>query len=163
MGSHYSVIIVGGGQAGLSVSYCLGERQIDHIIFEQQQIAYSWRNKRWDSFCLVTPNWQCQLPGFPYPGDDPNGFMQREQIVDYIEAYARSFNPPVKEGVSVLRLRKNPISDVFEVSTSIGEFTADQIVVATGGYHRPRIPGMAQRLPAEIRQLHSSEYKILRV
>lgn len=159
MGSHYSVIIVGGGQAGLSVSHCLGERQIDHIIFEQYQIAHSWRHKRWDSFCLVTPNWQCQLPGFSYPGDDPNGFMQKEQIVDYIEAYARSFNPPVREGVSVQRVRKNPISDVFEVSTSIGEFSADQIVVATGGYHRPRIPGMAQRLPAEIRQLHSSEYK----
>lgn len=159
MGSHYSVIIVGGGQAGLSVSYCLGERQIDHIIFEQHQIAHSWRHKRWDSFCLVTPNWQCQLPGFSYPGDDPNGFMHKDQIVDYIEAYAHSFNPPVREGVSVHRVRKNPISDVFEVSTSIGEFSADQIVVATGGYHRPRIPEMAQRLPEEIRQLHSSEYK----
>lgn len=159
MGSHYSVIIVGGGQAGLSVSYCLGQRQIDHIVFEQYQIAHSWRNKRWDSFCLVTPNWQCQLPGFSYPGDDPSGFMQKDQIVDYVEAYARSFNPPVREGVSVQRVRKNPISDVFEVSTSIGDFSADQIVVATGGYHRPRIPGMAQRLPEEICQLHSSEYK----
>lgn len=159
MGSHYSVIIVGGGQAGLSISYCLGECQIDHIIFEQYQIAHSWRSKRWDSFCLVTPNWQCQLPGFSYSGDDSNGFMQKDQIVDYIEAYARSFNPPVREGVSVQRVRKNPISDVFEVSTSIGEFTADQIVVATGGYHRPRIPGIAQCLPEEVRQLHSSEYK----
>ncbi|MGB5972018.1 MAG: FAD-dependent oxidoreductase, partial [Nodosilinea sp.] len=63
---HYGVIVIGGGQAGLSISYCLQRRGIDHIVFEQYQVAHSWRTKRWDSFCLVTPNWQCQLPGFPY-------------------------------------------------------------------------------------------------
>ena len=159
MGSHYSVIIVGGGQAGLSISYCLHQLQIDHIVFEKHRIGHSWRSKRWDSFCLVTPNWQCQLPGYAYPGNDPNGFMKKDEIVQYIESYADLFNPPVKEGVSVLKVRKNPISDVFEVSTSIGDFTADQIVVATGGYHRPKIPPIAQRFPRDILQLHSSEYK----
>ena len=159
MGSHYSVIIVGGGQAGLSISYCLHQRQIDHIVFEKHRIGHSWRSQRWDSFCLVTPNWQCQLPGYAYPGNDPNGFMKKDEIVQYIESYANLFNPPVREGVSVLRVRKNPISDVFEVATSLGDFTADQIVVATGGYHRPRIPAIAQRLPDDILQLHSSEYK----
>ncbi|HEY9906030.1 MAG TPA: FAD-dependent monooxygenase, partial [Thermosynechococcaceae cyanobacterium] len=59
MTSHYSVIIIGGGQAGLSMSYCLKERGIDHIVFEKNQVGYAWREKRWDSFCLVTPNWQC--------------------------------------------------------------------------------------------------------
>ena len=74
------VIIIGGGQAGLSVSYLLKQREIDHIIFERSTIAHAWKNQRWDSFCLVTPNWQCALPGFPYPGNDPQGFMVRDQI-----------------------------------------------------------------------------------
>ncbi|MEO1523028.1 MAG: NAD(P)-binding domain-containing protein, partial [Cyanobacteria bacterium J06633_2] len=159
MKSHYAVIIVGGGQAGLSISYCLQQRQIEHLVFEKHRIGESWRSKRWDSFCLVTPNWQCQLPGHAYGGDDPEGFLNKNEIVEYIESYARSFDPPVHEGVEVFRVRKNPISDMFEVSTSLGEFTADQIVIATGGYHRPRIPTMAQRLPDDIQQIHSSEYK----
>ncbi|NET47903.1 MAG: MSMEG_0569 family flavin-dependent oxidoreductase [Merismopedia sp. SIO2A8] len=159
MRSHYPVIIIGGGQAGLSTSYCLQQRQIEHIVFEKHRIGESWRSKRWDSFCLVTPNWQCQLPGYGYSGDDPNGFLQKNEIVEYIEAYAQSFNPPVREGVEVRQVKKNPISDVFEVATSLGDFTADQVVIAIGGYHTPRIPAMAQRLPESILQLHSSEYK----
>ncbi len=159
MRTHYAVIIIGGGQAGLAMSYCLKERNIDHIVFEKHRIAHSWRSQRWDSFCLVTPNWQCQLPGFTYPGNDPHGFMHRDEIVQYIEAYAQSFEPPVQEGVSVAQVRKNPISDGFEVVTSSGEFTANQVVIATGGYHRPKIPAIAQRFPDHIRQIHASEYK----
>lgn len=159
MQNHYSVVIVGGGQAGLSTSYCLKEKGVDHIIFEKNRIAHSWRSKRWDSFCLVTPNWQCQLPGFFYPGSDPQGFMKKDEIVQYIEAYAASFDPPVKEGVTVSSLRKSDTQGNFEVTTSMGEFTADQVVVATGGYHVPKIPKIAERLPEYIVQLHSSEYR----
>jgi putative flavoprotein involved in K+ transport len=155
---HYPVIIIGGGQAGLSMSYCLKEKGIDHLIFEKNRLAESWRSKRWDTFCLVTPNWQCALPGFAYSGDDPKGFMLKDQIVEYIEAYARSFNPPLKEGISVSRLRKHE-SGAYEVTTDIGVFLADQIVVATGGYQTARLPLMAQRFPASIVQMHSSEYK----
>ncbi|WP_088892524.1 MSMEG_0569 family flavin-dependent oxidoreductase [Leptolyngbya ohadii] len=159
MNSHYSVIIIGGGQAGLSMSYCLKERRIDHIVFEKNQIGYAWREKRWDSFCLVTPNWQCQLPGYPYPGNDPQGFMQKDEIVEYIQSYAASFDPPVREGVEVLRLRRNETHSHFEVTTTSGEFTADQVVIAVGGYHQPRIPRLSERLPQSIVQLHSSEYR----
>lgn len=159
MQTHYSVAVVGGGQAGLSISYCLKERGIDHIVFEKNQIGYSWRCKRWDSFCLVTPNWQCQLPGFQYPGSDPNGFMQKDEIVQYIEAYARSFAPPIREGVGVSGLRKLETQSVFELTTSIGTFTADQVVIATGSYHLPKIPKNAERLPSQIKQLHSSQYR----
>lgn len=154
--NHYPVIIVGGGQAGLSISYCLKERGLDHIVFEKNQIGYAWRSKRWDSFCLVTPNWQCKLPGFPYPGQDPQGFMQKDEIVQYIKDYAASFNPPIKEGVEVLNVKKG---DVFEVSTSIGNYTADQVVIASGSYHTPKIPRIAEKLPETVMQLHSSEYK----
>jgi putative flavoprotein involved in K+ transport len=159
MQTHYSVAIVGGGQAGLSISYCLRERNIDHIVFEKNQIGDSWRSKRWDSFCLVTPNWQCQLPGFQYPGSDPHGFMQKDEIVQYIEAYARSFAPPIQEGVEVTSLRKLEAQGVFELTTSMGVFTSDQVVVATGSYHLPKIPPIAERLPERILQLHSSKYR----
>lgn len=156
---HYSVIIVGGGQAGLSMSYCLTEKGIDHIIFEKNRIGHSWRSKRWDSFCLVTPNWQCMLPGYHYPGDDPDGFMQKDEIVKYIEDYAESFGPPLKEGVEVSRVHQRDAQGVFELATSIGDYTADQVVIATGGYHAPKLPRIAEQLPKDIVQLHSSEYK----
>lgn len=159
MQQHYSVIIVGGGQSGLSMSYCLKQKGIDHIIFEKKEIGYSWKAKRWDSFCLVTPNWQCRLPGYAYPGPDPHGFMPRHDIVQYIKDYAAAFAAPVEEGVEVLKLRKNKAQDVFEVSTTIGDYTADQVVIAAGYYHKPKIPAIATRLPEHVVQLHSSEYK----
>ncbi|XHX76656.1 MAG: MSMEG_0569 family flavin-dependent oxidoreductase [Stenomitos frigidus ULC029] len=158
MQTHYPIIVVGGGQAGLSMSYCLKARGFDHIVFEKNTIGYAWRDKRWDSFCLVTPNWQCKLPGFHYPGDDPHGFMQRDEIVAYIEAYAASFDPPVKEGVAVSKVRREA-QGVFEVTTTIGNYTADQVVIAVGGYHIPKLPTIAERLPEAIVQLHSSEYR----
>jgi putative flavoprotein involved in K+ transport len=159
MSNHYSVAIVGGGQAGLSMSYCLKERNVDHIVFEKNQVGHSWREKRWDSFCLVTPNWQCQLPGYSYSGNDPHGFMQKDAIVQYIESYAASFAPPLHEGVAVTRLSQHGGSGNFELTTSIGNYTADQVVVAVGGYHLPKIPRIAERLPRSIVQLHSSQYR----
>ena len=159
MKKHYPVIIVGGGQAGLSISYCLKQRSIDHIVLEKNQIGYSWQEKRWDSFTLVTPNWQCTLPGYSYPGNDPHGFMEKDEIVEYIKDYAKSFNPPIRTGVEVCRVRKNHSLGLFELATSLGELTADQVVIATGGYHIPKIPRMGERLPEDIVQLHSSHYK----
>jgi putative flavoprotein involved in K+ transport len=158
MSDRYPVIIVGGGQAGLSVSYCLKQRGIEHIIFEKHAIGHEWRSRRWDSFCLVTPNWQCQLPGYPYPGSDPYGFMPKDEIVKYLEGYAASFNPPIKQGVTVAKVSKME-TGVFAVSTSIGEYTADRVIIAVSGYHTPKIPRLAERLPDSIYQLHSSAYK----
>jgi putative flavoprotein involved in K+ transport len=159
MSSHYPVIIVGGGQAGLSMSFCLKQRGIDHLIFEKHRVGHTWRTQRWDSFCLVTPNWQCKLPGFEYPGNDPSGFMVKEQIVRYIEDYASSFGPPILEGVGVSKLRVAGGNDGFALTTSDGDYTAEQVVVAVGGYHRPSIPRLAERLPDDILQLHSSQYR----
>jgi putative flavoprotein involved in K+ transport len=156
--THVPVVVVGGGQAGLSMSFCLKQRGIRHVVFEKHRIAHEWRENRWDSFCLVTPNWQCQLPGFAYSGDDPRGFMLKDEIVRYIEAYAASFHPPVREGTTVVRLHRSE-ADRYAVSTSAGEYTADQVVVATGGYHGPLIPRLAERLPESMRQLHSSAYR----
>ncbi len=157
--THYPVIIVGGGQAGLSVSYCLKQRGIENIIFEKHTIAHSWQTKRWDSFCLVTPNWQCTLPGYEYSGDDPYGFMKKDKIVQYVQDYACSFEPNIKEKVTVEKIERDSSESVFQVTTSVGHYTADQIVVATGGYHTPKVPRMSASFPASILQLHSSEYK----
>ena len=157
MQTHYSVLVIGGGQAGLAISYCLKEKGIEHLIFERYQLGHSWRSQRWDSFCLVTPNWQCLLPGFPYTGEDPQGFMPKNAIVAYLEAYAQLFNPPLQEGVSVTRVSLGEWG--FGVETSQGDYTADQVVIATGGYHAPKIPPLAQDLPKSIVQLHSSQYK----
>jgi putative flavoprotein involved in K+ transport len=158
MSDRYPVIIIGGGQAGLSVSYCLKQRGIEHIIFEKHTIGHEWRSRRWDSFCLVTPNWQCQLPGYPYPGNDPNGFMAKDEIVKYLQGYAASFNPPIKEEVTVTKVSQME-TGLFAVSTSIGEYTADRVVIAVSGYHTPKIPRLAERLPTSIYQLHSSAYQ----
>lgn len=156
---HYSVIVVGGGQAGLSVSFYLKQAGVDHVVLERNRIGESWRSERWDSFCLVTPNWQCRLPGFAYAGQDPDGFMNKQQVVDYIEGFARSFEPPVREGIAVEAVRKDPLLGCFELSTSEGEYTADQVVIAVGGFHQPRIPAQASTIASHITQLHSSQYR----
>jgi putative flavoprotein involved in K+ transport len=157
-GLHRSVVVIGGGQAGLSMSYCLVYRGIDHVVLEKEHVGYEWAERRWDTFCLVTPNWQCQLPGFNYRGGDPNGFMLRDEIVAYLRAYAASFGPPLLEGVTATRLRQNA-GGGFTVQTSAGTLTTDQVVLATGPYQVPLRPRLADRLPDEIVQLHSSDYR----
>jgi putative flavoprotein involved in K+ transport len=155
---HHSVAIIGGGQAGLSMSHVLTQAATDHVVFERRRIAHSWRSQRWDSFCLVTPNWQCRLPGFPYPGDDPNGFMLRDEIVAYVEDYARRIGAPIREGVGVTHLSRDG-DGRFLLQTDEGAATADAVVLAVGGYHVPNIPRIAERLPETIVQLHSSTYR----
>lgn len=155
---HYETIVVGGGQAGLSVSYYLQKHGINHIVFEKNRIGHSWRHDRWDSFCLVTPNWQCRLPDFPYQGDDRQGFMLKHEIVEYVEAFAKKVNPPIMEGVAVNRVWRGK-NGVLHVVTSNGEFTADHVVVATGGYDIPIVPDYAHSLPNHITQLHSVDYR----
>src|ERR1700745_1113349 len=96
---HHAVVVIGGGQGGPPMSWHVRQRGVDHVVLERHRVGHEWRSRRWDSFCLVTPNWQCQLPGFPYRGDDPKGFMLRDEIVSYVEGYARHISAPVREGV----------------------------------------------------------------
>jgi len=155
---HIPVVIVGGGQAGLSMSYCLTQRNIQHVVLERNRIAHAWRSQRWDSFCLVTPNWQCRLPGHPYSGSDPEGFMVKDQIVKYLDDYVASFSPPVREGVEVQRVKSGTRSR-FEVETSEGTWLADQVVIAAGGYHKPKLPPLAAALDPDVVQLNAATYK----
>ena len=155
---HKDVVVVGGGQAGLAMSWQLTDRGIDHVVFERDTVAHEWADRRWDSFCLVTPNWQCDLPGFPYAGGDPDGFMVRDEIVAFLRAYRASFDPPVREGVAVTSVRR-AADGGFEVATTAGDWHARSVVVATGGYHTPRLPRLADRLPRGVASLHSSAYR----
>lgn len=158
---HHTVIVVGGGQAGLSLSYCLKQQGIDHLVLEGRKVAYSWSEERWDTFCLVTPNWQCQLPGYPYAGSDPQGFMLKDEIVAYVKGYRRAFDLPVREGVMVESLIETTSHETarFELKTSSGVFTADHVVVATGCYHKASLPSYASEIPAQILTQHSSKYR----
>ncbi|WP_109832674.1 MSMEG_0569 family flavin-dependent oxidoreductase [Reichenbachiella versicolor] len=157
MKKHYPVIIVGGGQAGLAISYCLKEKDIDHIIFDKGQVGDSWRLHRWDNFTLVTPNWQCELPGYKYSGDNPKGFMNRDQTYEFVKGYADMFNPPLENGVTVTSVDK--VGDIYEVQTSMGDFTSQEVVIASGAFHNPLIPPVAHKLPNTVKNVHSSEYK----
>ncbi|MGI4763909.1 MAG: NAD(P)-binding protein, partial [Janthinobacterium lividum] len=105
---HVPVAIVGGGQAGLSVSYHLKQSGIDHLVFEKQTAAHTWSTQRWDTFCLVTPNWQCDLPGHRYDGPDPDGFMKKDEILAYLRGFIAKVDPPIREGVTVQRVQPLP-------------------------------------------------------
>jgi putative flavoprotein involved in K+ transport len=156
--AHVPVIVIGGGQAGLSASYYLSRQGVEHLVLEKNRIGHSWREERWDSFCLVTPNWQCLLPDFPYQGDEPNGFMLKDQIVDYIEAFAAKVKPPIREGVAVTELSRDPTGR-FAVRTTDGDYTADKVILAVSGYHIPSVPRVGERLPTRLLQMHSQQYR----
>jgi putative flavoprotein involved in K+ transport len=156
---HFDVAVVGGGQAGLSVSWHLTQAGVSHVVLERDERMHSWRDQRWDSFSLVTPNWQCRLPGYAYAGGDPDGFMAKEELNAWLDGWLETFQPPLREKTPVLSLRAAEDGFGFELSTSSGPLHADQIVVATGGYHTPAIPRLAERLPGHVVQLHSSQYR----
>jgi putative flavoprotein involved in K+ transport len=153
----HEVVVIGGGQAGLSASHCLGEHGIEHLVLERDRVAHNWSDARWDAFCLVTPNFQCRLPGFDYPGADPDGFMVKDEIVEYVDAYVERVRPPLYEGVAVERLIAG--EEGFTVETSRGTVAARSVVLAVGGYHVPRFPALAAALPPRLTQLHSSGYR----
>ena len=154
--SDNQVIIVGGGQAGLAVSYELTKAGADHVVLERGRIASTWRG-RWDAFCLVTPNWTMDLPGFPYGGDDPQGFVARDDIVKYLEGYAASFNSPVQSGVEVRSLHAHADGG-FLLRTSAGEMRARQVVLATGAYQRPHRPALASAFPSRLLVIDAEDY-----
>jgi putative flavoprotein involved in K+ transport len=126
-------------------------------VIERGRLGQTWRD-RWDSFCLVTPNWSVQLPGGAYDGDDPDGYMARDAIVRHLERYAASFGAPVREEVQVTSLDAAP-GGGFTLSTAEGALSADHVVLATGAYQRPHRPPGATTLPAGILQIDAENYR----
>jgi putative flavoprotein involved in K+ transport len=150
------VVVVGAGQAGLAVSHELTARGVEHVVLERGRVAQTWRG-RWDSFCLVTPNWSIQLPGRSYDGPDPDGFMQRDELVSWFEDYAEAVSAPVREGVEVHSIAGR--DDGFALGTSAGELDASAVVLATGAYQKPHRPPAAATLPPDLFQIDVDQYR----
>ena len=150
------VVVIGAGQAGLAVSHELSGLGVDHVLLERGQIGEFWRN-RWDSFCLVTPNWSVRLPGFPYDGRDPDGFMPRDEIVEYLQRYAGSFGSPVQEHVQINSLAARD-GEGFGVETISRSYKARSLVLATGAYQRPHRPRQADGLPTNLLRIDVEDY-----
>lgn len=148
--------IIGAGQAGLATSWHLKQHNVDHVVLEAGRVAETWRSRRWDSFCLVTPNWSVRLPGGAYDGPDPDGFMHRDVLVDHFQRWADSFAAPVEERCTVTALDADGAG--FVLTTSDGPIRARSVVVATGGYQRAHRPPNAEQLPTSVDQLLTEEY-----
>src|SRR5438445_9306382 len=155
MTEHVDVVVVGAGQAGLSSSHELAQAGIDHGVLERGRVGETWR-RRWDSFCLVIPNWTVRLPGGRYRGDDPDGFMPKDAIVAHLVDYARGFGAPVREGVNVSTLEAAGDGG-FLLRTSSGEIRARQVVLASGGYQKPHRPPAGAQLPASLHAIHAED------
>lgn len=150
------VVVIGAGQAGLATSHELTALGVEHVVLERRLVGETWRG-RWDSFCLVTPNWTVSLPGQPYDGAEPDGFMSRDEIVSYLERYAR-FLPAVQQGIEVRSLEARPDGG-FRLKTSHETMDARTVVVATGAYQRPHRPPAAATLPRQLRVLDAEQYR----
>ena len=151
-----TVVIVGGGQAGLAVSQALTPLGVDHVVLERGRVAQTWR-ERWDSFCLVTPNWTMSLPEFPYDGGEPEGFVARDEIVRFLERFARSFKLPVQEGVDVRSVAME--GGEFALATSAGEVRTRHLVLCSGAYQRPHRPPAAEGFPKGLLVVDAEQYK----
>jgi putative flavoprotein involved in K+ transport len=156
---HIETVIIGGGQAGLATSYYLTLHQREHVVLEQAaQASNVWRNERWDSLTLVTPNWAFKMPGAEYSGADLDGFMTRAEVVGYFEQYIERFRLPIQYKTRVVAVE--PIdSKSYRVQTPERTFVADHVVIATGFFQRPKRPRFAASLSPAITQLHSSAYR----
>jgi cation diffusion facilitator CzcD-associated flavoprotein CzcO len=155
-GEGLDTVVVGAGQAGLATSHELAKRGVPHVVLERGRVGQTWR-ERWETFCLVTPNWSMQLPDRPYDGADPDAFDPREEIVGFLERYASSLDAPIEEGVEVRALDPSP-GGGFRLDTSTGELEARAVVLGAGAYRRPHRPEGASSLPSDLLQIDVLDY-----
>lgn len=151
-------VVIGGGQAGLAMSQSLSRHGLPHVVLERHRIAERWRAERWDSLRFQFPNWAMRLPDFGYSGDRPDEYAPRDDVVRFIEAFARFIDAPVRTGVTVQALRRMPGTDRFLVETEFSTIEADNVVIATGPYQQPMIPQAAAGLNG-IFQTTASAYR----
>ncbi|HEY8814556.1 MAG TPA: NAD(P)-binding domain-containing protein [Candidatus Dormibacteraeota bacterium] len=152
------VAIIGAGQAGLATSWFLKHANVDHIVIDAGRVAETWRSRRWDSFQLITPNWAIGLPGITYTGNEPDGYMSRDELVAFFESWAASFNPPMQGSTHVTQLAAGPDGG-FVLTVSDGQISARKVVVASGGYQKAHQPAGAESLPGSLHQVLSEDYR----
>ena len=151
-------LVVGGGQAGIALSEHLGNNDIPHIILEKNRTAEAWRTGRWDALVANGPAWHDRFPSLPFRGDDPDAFVSKDRVAEYLVEYAEMIRAPIREGVEALRAERMPGRGGFRVETSAGEIHARRIVAATGAFQHPVIPPIVPET-ADVDQLHSFHYK----
>jgi putative flavoprotein involved in K+ transport len=156
--SEHDTVVIGGGQAGLAMSHHLSSGNRDHVVLERGRIAQRWHGERWDSLRFQFPNWTMALPGIAYDGSEPNAFAHYRDVAEFIESYARHIEAPVRTGVEVIRLQ-HTASGRFRLETSAGDLIARHVVVATGPFQRPLVPGIAAQFPARLTQIHAVDYR----
>ncbi|QJQ98865.1 NAD(P)-binding domain-containing protein [Halomonas sp. PGE1] len=152
-----TVLVIGAGHAGLAMGHHLARRGIDHVILERGEVAHAWRHERWDSLRLLTPNWQCRLPGQPYTGPDPEGFMGMPELIALLEGYARQLGSPIHTGTRVTAVRA--LDDGYRVETDRGAWRCRAVVIATGATQLPVVPTLAAALPPWIESLTPLAYR----
>lgn len=149
-----NVAVIGAGQAGLATSWHLKQAGVEHVVFEAGRVAETWRTRRWDSFCLVTPNWSIKLPGASYQGPDPDGFLPLAEIIAHLERWAVSFQAPVVHA-RVEALEQD--NGGFRVATGARDVLAKTVVVATGAYQKAHRPA-AGSLPSQVVEMLAEDY-----
>ncbi|MBP6684967.1 MAG: NAD(P)-binding domain-containing protein [Leucobacter sp.] len=152
------VLVVGGGQAGVAMSEHLTTRGIAHIVVERNRVAENWRSARWDSLVANGPAWHDRFPSMRFDGVADDEFAPKERVADYLERYAEQFCAPIRTGVEVRSVTRNPAGAGFIAQTSDGNISARYVVAATGAFQHPAIPPI---VPADVAltQIHSSDYR----
>jgi putative flavoprotein involved in K+ transport len=150
------VLVVGAGQAGLAVSHELTRAGVDHVVVDRERAGAAWY-VRWNSFCLVTPNHTIRLPGGEYDGDDPGGYLPREQIIVHLRRWAASFGAPIREHAGVDSLRVT--DDGFLAQTQAGPVRARRVVACTGAYQQERRPEVADELAHHVPVVGATSYR----
>ena len=151
-----TVVVIGAGHAGLAMSHHLARRGIDHVILERCEVANAWRHERWESLRLLTPNWQCRLPGQAYTGPEPEGFMSMPELIAFLDDYARGLSAPLHTATEVLALRQ--MEGGYRIITNRGEWRCRAAIIATGACQLPVVPAMAAALPPWIMSLTPHAY-----
>jgi putative flavoprotein involved in K+ transport len=149
--------VIGAGHAGLSISRVLTEHSIDHVVLERGEVANSWRHERWESLRLLTPNWQSRLPGYPYNGANPDGFMTMPQVVKLISGFAAAISAPVRTHTTVSSVRR--LDSGYRVTTDNGEIVCRSVVLASGAANIPRVPALRQAVPNRIDCVTAFDYR----
>lgn len=149
--------MIGAGHAGLAVSHFLSKRSIDHLVLERGEVANSWRRERWDSLRLLTPNWQSRLPGYPYRGSDPDGFMTMGEIISHIAGFAAATSAPVRTHTTVTSVQRSDSG--YRIATDSGECACRSVVIASGAANIPHVPALSPAIPEPIQRFTAFSYR----
>ncbi|HEY6014459.1 MAG TPA: NAD(P)-binding domain-containing protein, partial [Candidatus Limnocylindrales bacterium] len=153
-------VVIGAGQSGLIMSWHLQRAGRPHVVLDRRETLGGGWQDRWDGFRLVSPNWTTGLPGFPYDDPDPDGFMPRDSVTARMRRYAEAIGAPVHRATEVTRLSADGLDGRrFRVETTQGPIAADDVIVATGAFHEPRIPAAAGGFSARVTQVHAHHYR----